>query len=97
MSHIMPDPGFDTPDEFDLLMTEVPVLTPFAAMFAAAEEVLADSCLQGFTPEDAGRMAFDLLPEGEREAAMDELLYTWWSARENDREALARHNAGGAR
>ncbi|MFI8499399.1 hypothetical protein ACIGFK_13020 [Streptomyces sp. NPDC085524] len=97
MSDIMPDPWFDTPDEFDLLMTEVPVLTPFATMFAEAEEILAESCLEGFTPENAGRMALDMLPEDEREAALDQLLYTWWSARENDREALARHQAGGAR
>ncbi|WP_327307935.1 hypothetical protein OG730_34685 [Streptomyces sp. NBC_01298] len=101
MSHIMPDPEFDTPDEFDRLMAEnkVPVLTPFAAMFNKAEEVLADSVrLEGFTPEEIGRMALECLPEAEQAAALDELFYTYWAAREQDRQTLARHQAaGGAR
>ncbi|WP_412078972.1 hypothetical protein ACLF6K_37145 [Streptomyces xanthophaeus] len=100
MSHIMPDPEFDTPDEFDLLMAEskIPVLTPFAAMFNDAEEALATTVrLERFTPEEIGREAFDCLPEDEREAALDELFYTYWAAREQDRKTLARYQAGGAR
>lgn len=104
MNHIMPDPQAPdpyTPDEFDVLMAEnkVPVLTPFAAMFNKAEEVLADSVrLERFTPEEIGRMAFECLPEDELYAALDELFYTYWAAREQDRETLARYEAaGGAR
>jgi hypothetical protein len=97
MSHIMPDPEFDTPDEFDLLVREVPIVTPFATLFAEAEEVLAATSLAGFTAEEIGRTAFDCLPESEKAAALDELFYTYWSARELDRESLARYGAGESR
>ncbi|MFD5508948.1 hypothetical protein ACFWIB_14395 [Streptomyces sp. NPDC127051] len=93
MSHIMPDPGFDTPDEFDLLMADVPVLTPFQTLFNEAEELLHETRPLGFNVEEIGRLAFDDLPEAEKAAAMDELFYTYWSARELERETLARYEA----
>lgn len=97
MSHIMPDPGFETPDEFDLLMTEVPVITPFQTLFDEAEELLLATRPGDFDVEEIGRLAFEELPEAEKAAALDELFYTYWSARELDRGTLARYEAGGTR
>lgn len=84
---------FDTPDEFDLLMAEVPVLTPFQTLFNEAEELLLATRPGGFDVEEIGRLAFGDLPEAEKAAALDELFYTYWAAREQDRETLARYNA----
>jgi hypothetical protein len=51
----------------------------------------------GFEVEDIGRRAWALLPEGERERAFDELLYTYWEAVASDRETWARYEAGDVR
>lgn len=94
-----PDPTNPfAPDEFDLLMTEVPMVSPWEAMFTEAEEMLAEAHPEGFDVLYIGREAFDSLPESEKEEALDVLFYTYWAARMQDREELARHEAkGGAR
>lgn len=92
------DPEFDTPDEFDLLMRDVPMVSPWETAFAEAEETLRVISPEGFTAEDIGRVALDMLPEFEKEAALDVLFYTYWAARMQDRETRAHHQAaGGAR
>ncbi|MCY0962455.1 hypothetical protein [Streptomyces sp. H27-H5] len=92
------DPGFDTPDEFDLIMREVAPLTAFAALFDEAEELLAATRPGGFDIEEIGRLAFEELPESEKAAALDELFYTYWSARELERDARPwRREAGESR
>lgn len=99
MSHIIPgssDPTNPfTPDEFDRLMAQVPMVSPWEAMFTEAEEMLAEAHPEGFDVLDIGREAFDSLPESEKEEALDVLFYAYWSARELDRETLARHEAKG--
>jgi hypothetical protein len=100
MSHIMPDPEFDPPSDFDVLLSQnaMPHITAFQSLFDAAEEELLATWPQGFEPEKIGRLAFERLPEGEKAAALDELFYSYWSGLMNDREALARYESqGGAR
>ena len=80
----------DTFDTFDDLTCGLSSATPLSEMFDAAEEHLAAACPEGFTPEDIGRLAWQSLPGSERAEAMDQLLYGFWAARENDREELAR-------
>ncbi|MFI8448188.1 hypothetical protein [Streptomyces erythrochromogenes] len=96
----MNDPVFEAPDEFDVLLSQnaMPHITAFQSLFEAAEEELRATWPQGFEVEKIGRLAFERLPEGEKAAALDELFYSYWSGRENDREALARYESqGGAR
>ncbi|MFJ8016180.1 hypothetical protein [Streptomyces sp. NPDC096339] len=96
MSHIMPDPAFETPDEFDVLMSQnqVGYVTAFQSLYDEAEEFLLATRPEGFEPEEIGRLAFDRLPAAEKAAAMTELFYTYWSGREHDRRTLARHEGG---
>ena len=95
MEPIMPDPDHITPDAFDRITCGLPVLTPFATLFAEAEELLLATRPEGFEVEEIGLLAFEELPVVERDAAMRELVYTYWSARQSDREALARYEATG--
>lgn len=97
MSHIMPDPRFDAPDEFDRLMSGVPLVSPWQAMFAEAQELLAEAYPGGFEVEEIGRNAFDALPESEKEEALDVLFYTYWAATQNDLEVRASYQAGESR
>ncbi|WPO70260.1 hypothetical protein [Streptomyces sp. KN37] len=83
------DPAFEQPDEFDLMTTGVPMVSPLQTMFAWATEHLRETCLDGFDVKDVGRLAYDSLPEGEREGAFGELLYTYWEATLADEETLA--------
>lgn len=83
-----------TPDTvFEALTSGLRRVSPWAAMFDAAEDTLLVDRPEGFTPEDIGRLAWESLPERERDEAFDQLFYTYWSARENDREELARYEA----
>ncbi|MFR9796570.1 hypothetical protein ACL02U_11800 [Streptomyces sp. MS06] len=84
-------------DAFDQITSRVRMLTPLTALFEQAEEELKATHPEGFTPEDIGRLAWELLPEQERDQAFAELLYTYWEAFEADRETWARHEAGGQR
>lgn len=88
--------SFDQPDEFDVITTGVRVLTPWKAAFEEAEETLVaareDALRRGdFEIEDIGRAAWDFLPEAEREGALDELFYTYWSVVQSDADELARY------
>jgi hypothetical protein len=80
---------------FDRITSGVPVVSPWQALWNWAEETLATSCFDGFHVEDIGRLAFDSLPEGELDAALDGLFYTYWAATMADRETRAAQ-AGGA-
>lgn len=81
-----------TPDTiFEALTTGLRRVSPLAAMFDASEDTLLADRPEGFTPEDMGRLAWDSLPECERDEAFDQLLYTYWSARQNDREEMLRY------
>ncbi|MFE9003183.1 hypothetical protein ACFYOY_13725 [Streptomyces sp. NPDC007875] len=77
-------------DVFEELTTGLRRVSPLAAMFDAAEDTLLADRPEGFTQEDIGRLAYESLPECERGDAWNELLYTYWSARQNDLEAMAR-------
>lgn len=81
-------------DEFDRITRDVPMVSPWQAMFAEAEEMLRETRPEGFEVEDIGRVAFDSLPEHELEGALDVLFYTYWAALQSDLEARA---AGGDR
>ena len=94
---IVPDPEHYPLDEFDRITTQVRMISALQAMYAAAEEELLATNPGGFTPEDIGRLAWQKLPEDEREDAFGELLYTYWEAVTADEETWARHDAGGAR
>ncbi|MBA2951648.1 hypothetical protein H1D24_39315 [Streptomyces sp. PSKA28] len=75
------------------------MLSAFQVMWNAAEEMLRETHPEGFDVLDIGRVAFDSLPEAEKDGALDALFYTWWEAVEADRAARAAHEqaAGGAR
>jgi hypothetical protein len=88
-------PEHEPLDDFDRITTDVPVVSAWQAMWNWAEETLATSRFSGFNVEDIGRLAFDSLPEGEKEEALDALFYTYWSATMADRETRAAQ-AGGA-
>jgi hypothetical protein len=81
--------------EFDRITSAVPMLSALRALWLEAEEELQASRPEGFTPEDIGRIAFDRLPEGELDPALDELFYTYWAATMADRETRARYEATG--
>ena len=80
-------------DEFDRITASVPMVSVWEAMFSEAEEMLRQSCPDGFDVLDIGRAAMDSLPESEKEAALDVLFYTYWAARQSDLEARARKEA----
>lgn len=79
-----PDPSepFGPLTEFDHLLVQVPTVTPFEAMWNAAEEELAATRPEGFTPEDIGELALFMLPDSEKPTALGELFYRWWESRE---------------
>lgn len=82
-------------DEFDRITSAIPMLSPFRALWNEAEELLLEAHPDGFEPEQIGRIAFDSLPEAEREQALDELFYAYWSETVSYREARARYEAAG--
>lgn len=94
---IVPDPERFPLDDFDRITTQVRMVTPLQTLYRQAEEELLATRPEGFTPEDIGRRAWELLPQAERETAFAELLYTYWEATTADDEKWARHEAGGAR
>ncbi|MBQ1166677.1 hypothetical protein KBZ21_52680, partial [Streptomyces sp. A73] len=59
-----------------------------------AADDLNDTSIVEIYPEDIGRLAFELLPEQERDEALGALFYCGWAAIQNDREQLA-HVEGG--
>ncbi|MFD8577327.1 hypothetical protein ACFV1H_18590 [Streptomyces virginiae] len=99
MSDNVPDPWFEPLTEFDVLMSQnqMPHISPFQALFDEAEELLLATRPEGFEPEEIAALAFEELPESEKAAAMTELFYTYWAAREQDRRAIARLEAGESR
>jgi hypothetical protein len=95
----MSTPAPDYPlDDFDRITASVPMLSAFRVLWNEAEELLQESHPEGFEPQEIGRIAFDCLPEQEREQALDELFYAYWERIVDAREARARAEAaGGAR
>jgi hypothetical protein len=89
--------NFEPLTPFDEITSQVRMVSPLQTLFADAEETLLATHPEGFEVEDIGRRAWALLPEGERERAFDELLYTYWEAFASDRETWARYEAGDAR
>ena len=85
---MIPDPL--TP--FDEITSSVPMVSPFEAMWNAAEEQLHAERPEGFQVEEIGRITFNSLPESEREEALDCLFYTYWAATLVDREARAKQD-----
>jgi uncharacterized protein YifE (UPF0438 family) len=94
---MMPDPEHNPLDDFDRITTKVRMVTPLATLFEEAEDRLLATHPEGFTPEDIGRLAWQLLPEGERDTAFVELLYTYWEASTADRKTWARYESGDVR
>lgn len=82
------------PDEFDRITAPLPHLSAWQAAWNEATEELADTSIVEIYPEDIGRLAFELLPEHERDEALGALFYCWWAAMQNDREHLARVEGG---
>lgn len=84
-------------DDFDRITSQIPMLSPFRVLWNEAEELLQATCPEGFDPAEIGRLAFEELPEAEREAAMNELFYAYWTETVSYREARAAHESmGGA-
>ncbi|MEU2603210.1 hypothetical protein [Streptomyces albus] len=81
-------------DEFDRITAHLPNLSAWQAAWNQAAEELADTSIVEIYPEDIGRLAFELLPEHERDEALGALFYCWWAAMQNDREQLARVEGG---
>ncbi|MFL0393521.1 hypothetical protein ACH0CM_12430 [Streptomyces albus] len=81
------------PDEFDRITAGLPVLTPFQAAWNEAADMLHETRPDGFDVEEIGHIALDCLPSREKEAALDELFYTFWSATQADRDTRARYAA----
>lgn len=89
-------PQFESLTPFDEITSAIPRVSPLQALWNAAEELLLATRPEGFEVEEIGRVAFEQLPEAERERAFDELLYTYWEAVASDRETWAARD-GGAR
>jgi len=90
-------PEHEPLDDFDRITAQVRMVTPLETLFRAAEEELLAYRPEGFDLEEVGRLAWSLLPEAERERAMDELFYTYWEAIAADSETWARYQAGESR
>ena len=82
------------PDEFDRITAQLPYLSAWQAAWNEAADELADTSIVEIYPEDIGRLAFELLPEHERDEALGALFYCWWAAMHSDREQLARVEGG---
>jgi hypothetical protein len=82
--------------DFDRITSQIPMVSPFRALWNEAEELLLETHPDGFEPEQIGRIAFDCLPEQEREQALDELFYTYWAETVSYREARAAQGGGAA-
>ncbi|WP_030878795.1 hypothetical protein [Streptomyces sp. NRRL S-1868] len=82
------------PDEFDRITAKLPHLSAWQAAWNQAADDLADTSIVEIYPEDIGRLAFELLPEHERDEALGALFYCWWAAMHNDREQLAHTDRG---
>jgi hypothetical protein len=93
---IVPDPEPYRLDEFDEITSDVPMVSPLRTLWNEAEELLLKAHPDGFEPEEIGRIAFSCLPEAEREAALDELFYAYWTETVAYRKARAAQ-AGGQR
>ncbi|MET9909773.1 hypothetical protein ABZZ74_23710 [Streptomyces sp. NPDC006476] len=78
--------NFEPLTPFDEITSSIVFVSPWQAMWNEAEEMLREERPEGFTPEDIGRVAFDSLPESEREEALDCLFYTFWATVMADRE-----------
>ena len=89
-------PQFESLTPFDEITSSVPRVSPFQALWNGAEELLHATRPDGFEVEEIGRVAFEQLPAAEREGALDELFYTYWTATLADREARALHDGGAA-
>lgn len=78
---------------FDAATVEVEAVTPLAAMWAEAEEKA--QTISEFPPSSAavGRVALDMLPEGEHDDAWDEFFYVYAQARAAGAEARERWEA----
>lgn len=81
--------NFEPLTPFDEITSSITFVSPWRAMWNEAEEMLHATRPEGFTPEDIGRIAFDSLPESEREEALDCLFYTFWETVIADRERAA--------
>jgi len=89
-------PEHDQLDDFDRITGPLRMaITPLQTLCAQAEQELLACRPEGFTPEDIGRRAWELLPEAERDDAFAELLYTYWAATTADLEAQSRREATG--
>ncbi|MFJ2961235.1 hypothetical protein ACIPIC_02860 [Streptomyces collinus] len=78
---------------FDEITAKLPQLSAFQAVWNEAEEFLRKQCPEGYTPEDIGQIAWDMLPDHEKPAALDALFYCWWTALQSDRERRAAFEA----
>lgn len=94
MSDLTPFDRYQLTD-FDRITAKLRMpVTPLLTLFEQAEEELLATRPEGFTPEDIGRRAWALLPEGELDGAFAELLYAYWEAATADREARAMQDGG---
>ncbi|MEV8474903.1 hypothetical protein [Streptomyces sp. NPDC051173] len=78
------------PLDFDRITRDVPMASAWQTTFDEAEEMLRATRPEGFDVEKIGRVAFDRLPEHERDGALDVLFYTYWAALRSDRETAIR-------
>lgn len=85
------------PTTFDEITRDVPMLSPWQAMWNHAEEMLREARPDGFEVEDIGQVAWDCLPEQEKEEAFGVLFYTYWAATQSDRETRAQYEGGAQR
>ena len=78
------------------LITELQAATPSLLRAAVAEAMdrLDGEYTDGYAPEVAGQMAWELLPGDERarDEAMEELLYTYVDAIHSDAQELVRYS-----
>lgn len=80
--------------EFDRITSAIPMVSAFRTLWNEAEELLLAAHPDGFEAEQIGRIAFEELPEAEREAALGELFYAYWTTVLADREARAMQDGG---
>ena len=92
---MIPDPEHNPLDDFDRITTQVRMVSPLETMFRGAEEHLIATRPDGFDLEEIGRLAWERLPEAEKQQALDELFYTYWEVMLADAETWARYGQSG--
>lgn len=86
----MPESSQNPRAAFEDIVDGIATPTLWQTAFDMAEDQLREINPEGFNVEDIGRRAWDELPPAEKEIALGELFYTYWSCLQSDAEEMDR-------